>query len=107
MAKLPAGLTQPCIRDMKVGASGWTVPWAMMVDGEQNCYLNGHYSVDRAQGGTAQMRVDRNDDGYAVYIPKGFKYNPCRTVPWAGATEDDRIPVASATLADWSYGGHR
>jgi hypothetical protein len=102
-AELPAGLIEPCIRDMAIGAAAWTVPWAMMVDSDHRCYLNGRYSVKTDPGGTVQMRIERTTAGYSVETPRDYTYSPVSSVPWNGATDDDLIPVWKLTVADWSF----
>ena len=81
------------IAEMDVGAESWTVPWAMMVDEQQGCWLNGRYATYAAPGGTATMKVRRAFIGYFVTVPDGYTYAPTRGIPWQGATHDDLLSI--------------
>lgn len=65
---LPDGLASAdhSIASMDVGASGWTVPWAMYHDKSRCLWLNGSYTIHAHPGGTVQMWVRRDDDGWHV-----------------------------------------
>jgi len=82
------------IANMSDGDVRWTVPWAMMVNEQGDCYLNGQMSAHDGPGGTVQMRVVRTGDGYVVELVPGEHYRPSRGIPWVGATVADLIPVA-------------
>ena len=67
-AKLPAGraTVDRSIASMDVDESGWVVPWAMYHDHERNLWLNGAYTLHQTPGGTAHMRIWRDDEGWHV-----------------------------------------
>ncbi|OHA51834.1 MAG: hypothetical protein A3A97_00225 [Candidatus Terrybacteria bacterium RIFCSPLOWO2_01_FULL_40_23] len=88
----PHLLKTDLIRNMKISEERFTTPWAMMVDEDMRCYLNGTYLISESSGGTVTMRIERRSDGYHVFIPDGEKYLPS-TIPWVGAKEGDLIPV--------------
>lgn len=93
-AKLPEHLIESnTIANMQPGDSGWTVPWAMAVDQDADCYLNGDYTLRDRPGGTSEMRVTRTRDGYIVDAPKGYRWQPSNGIPWVGADNDDLVPV--------------
>jgi hypothetical protein len=65
---LPERLLEDTIADIAIGGEGWAVPWAMFVDENRHCYLNGNYPIQAKAEGTAQMLVQRTRDGYIVDI---------------------------------------
>lgn len=67
-AVLPEGLASAdhSIASMDIGDSGWTVPWAMYHDKERKLWLNGNYTLHSRLGGTVQMLVRRDEDGWHV-----------------------------------------
>ncbi len=92
-AQLPVRfLETEMICNMTVGETVFITPWAMMVDDDMRCYLNGKYTYRKSSGGTVTMRVERRHDGYHVFVPEGQKYSPS-AISWVGATKDDLIPV--------------
>ncbi len=54
------------IASMDIGEQGWTVPWAMYYDDNRQLWLNGAYTLSRAPGGTTQMVVRRDENGWHV-----------------------------------------
>ena len=64
------------LRDMQIGDTGYTVPWAMSVDRDRKCWLRASYTIDTQPGGTVQMRVTRREDGYHVWLVDGHAYDP-------------------------------
>ena len=90
-AKLPKSLENTnLISNMRVGQIGYTVPWAMFVDAERNCWLSEHYEFSYEPGGTADMLVERTKDGFRVKTAHGSDY---RWTPSAGGSESNSIPV--------------
>ncbi len=87
-ASLPEGVEEPTIERMATGDVGYTVPWAMWVDGERRCWLKPSFTLRERPGGTAQLRVARQDDGYHVWVPAGETW----TVEHGSAHTD--VPVA-------------
>lgn len=79
MAKLPQDKEENTIGKMKVGETGYTVPWAMWVDKERNCWLNEDYTIHKGRGGTVQLKIERLKEGYIAYINDknlNEKWNP-------------------------------
>lgn len=64
------------LRDMQVGDTGFTVPWAMSVDRDRKCWLRASYPIDPQPGGTVQMRVTRTQDGYHAWLVDDYAYDP-------------------------------
>lgn len=55
---------------MRPGTSGWAVSWAILIDSEWRCYLNGTYTVKDRPGGTVDTHITREPDGtYTVTTP--------------------------------------
>ena len=82
MATLPKNFeNQNQLKNMKVGQSGYIVPWGMWVDLNGNCWLNEDYEFDSTPGGTVQLKVTRVVDGYIAHIHEmkysnGYKWTP-------------------------------
>jgi hypothetical protein len=55
------------IRDMKVGETGYAVPWAVEFDHQGRAYLRLDYDVFNTPGGTVQMGVKRIGPGRGDY----------------------------------------
>ncbi len=69
MAKLPPKFEDKSqLKNMKVGESGYTVPWAMWVDLDGNCWLNENYTIQGTPGGTVQLKITRVTEGYIAHI---------------------------------------
>jgi len=75
-ATLPAEAFERTIADLRVGESGWTVPWAMDHDEERRCWLNPRHTISQEPGGTVQMQVARREDGYHVWLAPDYRYHP-------------------------------
>jgi len=75
-AKLPAAFREATIASMKPGRPYYTVPWAMQADENGALWLRRGYTAWDCPGGTAQMRVERRDDGYHVWPVPGERYAP-------------------------------
>lgn len=86
LARMPQGLIQKELKDLKVGEHCYTVPWAMWVDSEGNCWLNPNYSAYDGTMGTVQMSVAREKAGYVVNVAgcadHGWNRNGQRDEPW-------------------------
>lgn len=93
-AQLPTHLLDTNqLRNMKIGDVAYTTPWAMAVDEDMCCFLNGRYSAYKQPGGTVTLRVERREDGYHIFAPRGEKWSPTSGIPWVGAAGHDTIPV--------------
>jgi hypothetical protein len=103
-ARLPEKfIEKDTLGQMEVGKEAYTVPWAMAVTQEGFCFLNGSYTFQRDTGGTVQMKVERTKDGYVVHVPRGYKYNPVKQIPWVGAEGEDLLPVHKVKEGRTSY----
>lgn len=91
------------LAQLRVGESGYTVPWAMAVTETRLCLLNGKYPYDSQPGGTVQMLVKRDKNGYEVYVPRGYKYQPSSVIPWGTTAEEDLIPVSKVNRGRREY----
>lgn len=54
------------ISEMKVGESGYTVPWSLGIDEQGYAWINGNYSISHNSGGTCQLKVERTAKGYVA-----------------------------------------
>ena len=68
MAKLPIRKIKKRIVDMIAGETGFTVPWAMWIDGDNECFLNEAFSIEASSGGTVQLKITRVKNGYIAFI---------------------------------------
>jgi hypothetical protein len=68
MAKLPKNKEERLIQDMKIGESGYSVPWAMWVDEQKNCWLNEEYAIHKEKDVSRELKVEKLSEGYIVYI---------------------------------------
>jgi hypothetical protein len=57
------------IRDMKVGDSGYEVPWALEVDKNLRWTLNPHFDVGPRVSGTVSMGIKRTAAGFEITPP--------------------------------------
>ena len=67
-AILPEHLEEVTIKDMIIGESGYTVPWAMYAERDGTLWLNGDYMFEKEPGGTVEMKIERVNGGYKVDI---------------------------------------
>lgn len=82
--RLPEHVYQDTVGDLKLGATGWTVPWALVADEEGDLYLLTGHSIHSSPGGTVQMFVQRLEGGFLVDIrecgfyrwPRGEQHRP-------------------------------
>jgi hypothetical protein len=58
------------IRDMKVGDSGYEVPWALEVDKNLRWTLNPHFDIEPSVGGTVSMGIKRTEAGFEITPPR-------------------------------------
>ena len=56
------------LSNMKVGQSGYIVPWGMWVDVLGNCFLNENYTFHSEPGGTVQLKITRIESGYVAHL---------------------------------------
>lgn len=60
------------IKDMKIGESGYAVPWALEVDKKKRPWLKLSHMYDTERFGTMQMLVQRlEEDLWRVVLPRG------------------------------------
>lgn len=76
------------LRSLPVGHEGYTVPWAMLVDENHNCWLRPNYTYRNEPHGTAAMLIRHTNNGYVVCPPSTQRYQP------AGAPNADWLPIA-------------
>jgi hypothetical protein len=92
MAKLPSMYIKPdtaFIRGMEVGQSGYTVPWAMGIDADGECFLHGSHTCHETPRGTVCLYVERRKDGY--YVDPSGAYDEWER---GSANAETDIPVA-------------
>ena len=56
------------IKDMKIGQSGYIVPWGMHLECNGECFLNENYTYHDNPGGTVQLKITRIVDGYVAHV---------------------------------------
>ena len=94
-AKLPSTLEKRNgIRQMNLGAVGYTVPWAMEVDYDRNCWLHPKHTLNQESRGTAEMRVELREDGYHVWAPSGYTWELRNVLKGMSPEVTLYIPVA-------------
>lgn len=75
-AKLPdSHLQKNAIKNMKNGDTGYTVPWAIKVNLDGDCFINGDFTIGE-EGGTCCLKVKKVSDGIIAYIldlPNDYK----------------------------------
>lgn len=64
-AYLPHDRRQLQLKDMEVGTSAYTVPWAVYPE-KKGYSLNGNYSAHETPAGTVKIKVTRTQAGYVV-----------------------------------------
>lgn len=67
------------IGDMKVGDSGFTLPWALDVIQTRKGlegWIRSDYPLTGTIQGTSRMRVERHKDGWHVWPPEDETYYP-------------------------------
>lgn len=74
MAKLPETKVEKKLSDLKIGESGFTVPWAMWLNLEGECFLNESFTFDEKKGVTVELKITRVQDGYIAFINDNIKY---------------------------------
>lgn len=102
MAQLPKNLVEDVIEGMAVGEVGYTVPWAMWVDQQMQCWLHPQYSIHKEPGGTVEMRIEHRPDGFHVWVTDlDFKWNSTSQPGYVGgAGPGGWIPVAELHNGD-------
>ena len=93
-ATLPENLEGPTIATMATGETAYTVPWAMWVDNDRHCWLQPAFPAESEPGGTVQMRVELQRDGYHVWPTTGHRYSPEEEPGIVTTERPEYIPVA-------------
>lgn len=92
-ATLPEDMEEDTLDSMLTGESAYTTPWGMWVDAERQCWLHPAYPAHKRPGGTVEMRVERRQDGYHVWPPRGYKYKPSSEPGFVSPRDTQYIPV--------------
>lgn len=107
-ATLPKHLeTSTHLCQMKVGQSGWMVPWGMVADEHGRLYLHARYTFESRQGGTGCLYVELRSDGYHVWTSEaerqGYSWDR-RDSSWGQDIPVREIHVREAppAMLDWS-----
>jgi hypothetical protein len=93
-AMLPASMEEFTLDSMDTGDVVYTVPWAMWVDQERRCWLHPKYTAHHSPGGTVQMRVQLQEDGYHVWLVNDHRYSPSGRPGFMSPTNTEYLPVA-------------
>ncbi len=64
------------IETMKIGETCYTLPWAMEVNRERQCFLDSHYPTTPQPYKTSTLKVTRTAEGYVVDVPDDWAYKP-------------------------------
>lgn len=95
MVNLPHDKEEKTIATMFPGETGYTVPWALVVDKDRACWIRGDFHIGTEQGGTSQMKVHRNTKGYCVEVPEDYMYL-CEDVSELHHTDWQLNPIVEA-----------
>jgi hypothetical protein len=96
MAKLPMDLVdRATLANMRVGQTCFTLPWAMWVDLDMECWLHPDYPAHDVSYGSARMLVRHQADGYHVCPPSGAAYRPSEIHGYASEDDTRWLPVVS------------
>lgn len=60
------------IGSMKVGQVGYALSWALRVNSSWSCYLVPSYPVSKEPFGTTNMKIERKQDGYHVWVNDSY-----------------------------------
>jgi len=75
-AKMPdSHIQKNAIKNMKPGDVGYTVPWAVKVNQDGDCFINGDFTIGE-KGGTCCLKIKMTKDGVIAYIfdlPEDYK----------------------------------
>lgn len=96
-AILPCEKQEKTIDSMFPGETGFTVPWAVMVDLDRLMWIRGDYPIDENKGGTAQMKVHRNREGFEIEVPLNERYELVRL----GSSEHIDYALQPVTKISW------
>jgi hypothetical protein len=77
-ATLPSEYRPFTVADLGIGASGWVVPWALIVDSENRMWINPRHTVASDRQGMSSVFVSRWHDGYHVTIDEPEIRYVCR-----------------------------
>lgn len=70
------------IENMEMNQRRFVVPWAMIIDEDQRCFLESDAQTSRTMGGTVCLPIERRADGYHVWLTRGvelfFRWSPSR-----------------------------
>jgi len=65
------------IKNLETNESGYSVPWAMWIDYNNNCWLNENYTVHHIAGNNTNIKIKKLENGYLVNISKSdHKWTP-------------------------------
>ena len=75
-AKMPdSHIQKNAIKYMKPGDIGYTVPWAVKVNQDGDCFIHGDFTISE-KGGTCCLKIKMTKDGVIAYIsdlPKDYQ----------------------------------
>lgn len=70
----PEHISHDSLADMLVGDLRYTVPWAMHVDENWDCWLNVSFVADPHPHGTASLPVRRDSHGFVVALSSDHRW---------------------------------
>lgn len=92
-ARLPEQFEEKTIRSLPEGENAYVVPWSMYVDENRECWLRPSMTTRVRPGGTFEMRITRNADGFVVRVPDGYRYSPGRNGVVCSDDPAEYLPV--------------
>jgi len=94
------------IADLKVGETGYSVPWAIDFDLDQNPYLDLGMSIHKTPGGTVQLPITRTGDGLEdfdidIREVKDYEWHPSNR-PFSGVVGVESSKIVRLKYEDTS-----
>jgi hypothetical protein len=86
------GIFERTLADLEIGESVYTIPWALIIDDANRCYLDGTCSFKSVAHAAYEQHVERVEEGYLVTLVPKYAYIRTPVLPHT-ITETDLIPV--------------
>lgn len=86
------------VRNLPLGHSGYTVPWALAITRDARTFIHAGYEVQEEPGGTVRMRIERTPQGLVVFVPAAERFTKTSEVRHSGANFRDYLPVSNVVI---------
>lgn len=83
----PEFISHDTVADMLPGDVRYVVPWAVKVDEDWQCWIDGSHEASLEPGGTVDLWVARTPDGFTIQPLASHRWRP-------GPVRDGWLPVA-------------